>query len=418
MLPVSIVIIAGIYLVLAAQSRHAEIFAFGGAPLNLNEINSSAQLQPLLDFFDNPSDRAFAAHKILAFIQDRGPVESVNYLREIRITRREIERERGLSSFAERLSAFREDQTVPLSFPLFTSAQLRQLRTGLCVRTVHEYQRLVYIFAAVFLLGFYVLHAAWRIRGFSGDQILLPAVHFLSGTGFLMMIRLRDPLRDALLLRDFAVGAAIGCILAFLASLPDYEQSPLRKLAYVPLLLSFILSLLLILFGSGPGVSDAKINLRMGPVLAQPVEMIKLLLIFFLAGFFADRWEFLRQLRQSPGTLPGILRGLKIPVLRYAVPMIVAVGLAIAFFFLEKDLGPALVMMLLFMILYATARSRVTGAAVACAALISAIAIGYLLNAPHTVSARISMWLSPWNNFVRPGGDHLAQSLWSFSGRG
>ncbi len=418
LLAISILIAAGIYLVLAAQSRQMPIPAAGGELLNLNEINSPAQLQPLLDFYDNSSDCAFAAVKIVAFLQDRGPVESVNDLRKIRITQSEIERERGLGSFADRLRAAREDPAAPASFFLLTSAQVRQLRTRLCVRTAYQYYRLVLVVAGVFLLGFYALHAAWRVRGFAGDQILLPVVHFLSGAGFLMMIRLRDPLRDALLLRDFAVGAAIGCLLAFLASLPDYEKSPLRKLAYVPLLFSFILSLLLILFGSGPGVSDARINLRIGPVLFQPVEPIKLLLIFFLSGFFADRWEFLRQIRQAPGTLPGIFHGLKIPVLRYAVPMIIAVGLAIAFFFLEKDLGPALVMMLLFMILYATARARVTGAVVAGVALISAIAIGYWLKVPHTVSARISMWLSPWNNFVRPGGDHLAQSLWSFSAGG
>ena len=418
LLAVSIVIAAGIYLVVEAQSRLMPISFPGGDLVNLNEINSSAQLLPLLDFYDNSKDCAFAAVKIVTFLQDRGPVESVNDLREIRITQRDIERERGLSSFAERLRASREDQSMPTSIPLLTSAQVRQLRARLCVRTASEYYRLVFAFAAVFLLGFYALHIAWRVRGFAGDQILLPAAHFLSGAGFLMMIRLRDPLREALLLRDFAVGVAIGCLLAFLVSLPDYEQSPLRKLAYVPLLLSFILSLLLILFGSGPGVSDAKINLRIGPVLFQPVELIKLLLLFFLAGFFADRWEFLRQLRQAPGTLPGVFRGLKIPVLRYAVPMIIAVGLAVTFFFLEKDLGPALVMTLLFVILYATARSRATGAVVASAALVSAIAIGYWLKVPHTVSARISMWLSPWNNFVRPGGDHLAQSLWSFSAGG
>jgi len=52
----------------------------------------------------------------------------------------------------------------------------------------------------------------------------------------------------------------------------------------VPLLASFALSLLLILFGYGPGTSDAKVNL-FG---FQPVEIIRLLLVFFLAGYFAN----------------------------------------------------------------------------------------------------------------------------------
>jgi cell division protein FtsI/penicillin-binding protein 2/cell division protein FtsW (lipid II flippase) len=421
LLLVSITLLVGIGLVLTAQSRQmdAAIPGSGGRLPNLNEMNSTAQLQSLLGFYENPKDATFAALRVMVFLQDRGPIDSVSELRDIQITLREIERNKGLTDLRERAQKLREeDPKNNSSMPLFTFAQIRQLRNQLYVRTPGSYHRLVLVYAVIFFLGFYALHAAWRIRGFGGDPLLLPAVHFLSGLGFLMMIRLRDPLRDALLLRDFAIGVGIGCILAFLASLPDYERSPLRRLAYIPLLLSFFLSLMLIVFGSGPGLSDAKVNLRIGPVLMQPVEMIKLLLLFFLAGFFADRWEFLRQLRQGPGTLPGILRGLKIPMLRYAAPMLIAVGLAIAFFFLEKDLGPALVMTILFIVLYATARSRVIGALVAVSALVAAVWLGFILKVPQTVSSRLSMWLSPWDNFVRPGGDHLAQSLWSFSAGG
>jgi cell division protein FtsW (lipid II flippase) len=419
LLPVSIAIIAGICLVLRAQSYQMEIPTpgiIGGKPLNLNGIKSADQIQPLLDFYENPNDRAFAALNILNFLQERTRMDSVNELREMRVPLAEIRRQHALGSFTERLRILREENgSAAEGLPLLTSAQIRQLRGRLCVRTAAQYYRLALVYAAVFFLGFYALHAAWRIRGFTGDPLLLPVVHFLSGMGFLMMVRLRDPLRDALLFRDFAIGVGIGCILAFLASLLDYERSPLKRLAYVPLLLSFILSLMLVLFGSGPGLSDAKVNLRIGPMSFQPVELIKLLLLFFLAGFFSERWEFLRQLRQTPESLPWILRKIKIPMLRYAAPMIIAVGLVITFFFLERDLGPALVMMMLFLILYAIARSRVAGAVVAIATLIAAVGIGYHLNIPRTVSARLSMWLSPWDNFVRPGGDHLAHSLWSFS---
>ncbi len=416
---VSAVILVGLYLVYSVQSRQMEeavSVVHGGSLVNLNEMDSSSRFQTLIDFYDTPKDQSFAMLRAMSFLQDRGRIEGIGELREIRVSASDIQRTRGLVSFPERLKKIRENgQTEVDSIPLFTSAQIKQIRAQASVRTKEEYHRLLFVYAAVFFLGFYALHLAWRIRGIGGDQLLLPVIHFLCGTGFLMMVRLRDPLRDALLLRDFAIGVGFGCVLAFLASRPDYERSPLKRLAYVPLLISFGLSVVLILFGSGPGLSDAKVNLHLGPFVLQPVEAIKLLLIFFLAGFFADRWEFLRQLRQSPASLPSVLRWLKIPMLRYSMPMIIAVCFAIVFFFLEKDLGPALVMAILFIILYATARSRLVGAIAASATMIAAVAIGYAYNVPRTVSARLSMWLTPWDNFVRPGGDHLAQSLWSFS---
>ena len=48
-------------------------------------------------------------------------------------------------------------------------------------------------------------------------------------------------------------------------------------------------------FGSGPGNSSAKVNL--GPF--QPIEAIRLLLALFLAGYFARRWELLREVRRK-----------------------------------------------------------------------------------------------------------------------
>jgi cell division protein FtsW (lipid II flippase) len=85
-------------------------------------------------------------------------------------------------------------------------------------------------------------------------------------------------------------------------------------------------------------------------------------------------------------------------------------------FLSQKDLG--LRSSLRFCLtLYAIARGRALALALGCAALILTFAAGYQLN-PRTVAARVAVWLSPWDNYVRPGGDHLAQSLWSFASGG
>jgi hypothetical protein len=103
-----------------------------------------------------------------------------------------------------------------------------------------------------------------------------------------------------------------------------------------------------------------------------------------------------------------------LPPLESSVPVIVCVFLSLVFFFLQRDMGPALVFACLFLALYAVARGAVLFVVTGLALLAVGFAAGYYLGVPENVSGRVSMWLSPWNNAVR-GGDQLAQSLWSFA---
>ena len=124
---------------------------------------------------------------------------------------------------------------------------------------------------------FYAIHIFWRVRGFTGEQGILPVLHLLTGTGLALMLSLRDPLRDTLAFADYAQAIAIACVVLVIASQIDVPRM-LGKLSFVPLLGALILSLALILFGTGPGTSDAKVNL-FG---FQPVEFIKILIFFSL----------------------------------------------------------------------------------------------------------------------------------------
>ena len=165
------------------------------------------------------------------------------------------------------------------------------------------------------------------------------------------MVALRDPVRDHLLFADFAQGVAMGCVLLGVVSKLDYERL-LGKLSFVPLVASFALSALLVLLGSGPGASDAKVNL-LG---FQPVEIIRLLLVLFLAGYFGQRWDVLRHARETRGRLAALTRWVDIPPLEYTLPALVSVALSLLFFFLQRDMGPALIFACLFLALYGMAR--------------------------------------------------------------
>ena len=144
------------------------------------------------------------------------------------------------------------------------------------------------------------------------------------------------------------------------------------------------------------------------------MELIRLLLVFFLAGYFAQRWDVLRHARETRPSVAALTRHVDIPPLEYTVPVLVSVALCLIFFFLQKDMGPALVFACLFLSLYGIARGSAFVPVAGLALVALGFVAGFFLGVPHTVRERVSMWLSPWSNLVH-GGDQLAQSLWAFA---
>lgn len=369
--------------------------------INLNDLASREQLLPFLSVLPDPAARELAARKIYSIA---GSLPNTGAIARIEVTRAEVQRVRGLAELRKRFEGTQRD-----SIPLLTRDEFRALKPQFVVRRPAVFTRDLVIWCAVLFVSFFLVHLWWTLRGFNGDRSLLPALLLLTGIGLILMVTLRDPVRDSLIFVDFAQGVAGGCLLLAVASVLDYEKL-FGKLTFVPLLGSFALSALLILFGSGPGTSDAKVNL-FG---FQPVEFIRVLLIFFLAGYFAREWEILREVRETRPALARLTRFIDVPRLEYVLPVFVCVAFSLLFFFLQKDLGPALVFACLFLALYAIARNKPFAPVAGLVAIVTGFATGYVLGFPHNVAERVRMWVSPWNNIVH-GGDQLAQSLWAFA---
>jgi hypothetical protein len=90
------------------------------------------------------------------------------------------------------------------------------------------------------------------------------------------------------------------------------------------------------------------------------------------------------------------------------------VAAALLLFFLQKDLGPALFLSCVFLTTYAIARNRVGLAVTGFATLVAGFYVGYALNISSTLTARVAMWQSSWDNSVR-GGEQIAQAIWGLS---
>jgi cell division protein FtsW (lipid II flippase) len=418
----SVVALLAIGLSYAGTAHTAGLRWPGGVTpaVNLNEVGDAAALERALEpRFANAADRRLAAQALFDFVRARrdadGDLPNVGTLAEARISAQQIEANRQATAFADRLRQARAESRAPGAappdaIPVLTSESLAAIKPSLIVRTRAAMARSVAAWTAIYLAAFYLVFAAWLLRGLRGDMWLLAGVHLLTALGFALLLSRVDPLRDTLLVVRYTTGVVAGLAMMALVSFVDFRKAAFLKLSSLPLAAALLLSLLLILFGDGPGRSGARVNL--GPV--QPIEAIRLLLAFFLAGYFAERWELLRQLRSGTIADRRIPMWLHVPRPEYVLPVVIGVGAALIFFVLQRDLGPALYLACVFLAMYAVARARVAMAIAGAALLAAGFAVGYRLDVSSTLTARVLMWQSPWDNAVR-GGDQLAQSIWAVS---
>jgi cell division protein FtsW (lipid II flippase) len=393
------------------------------APLNLNTVADAGALEPLFEpVLTVQADRRLAARELLSFLvqQDGGrrAIPNVGSLARVRVAIETIDRTPAASHFRQRLAeerarAVAARREAPKSIALLTPGQLAAIKPLVVVRDRPQVRAALAMWIVLYVCAFHTVSIMWRIRRMRGDRLLLTAAHVLTAVGFAVMISRQDPLRDLLLFPRYAQGVIVGLAVAAVVSCLNLRASSLRHLSYVPLIGAFGLSLLLIAFGSGPSGSNAKVNL--GPF--QPIETIRVLLALFLAGYFARNWELLRAVR-SDGV--GALRPpawMNLPRARYVVPVLAGVLAALALFFGQRDLGPALMLAVVFLAAYATARGTIGLALAGTALLVAGFYLGYRLEISTTLAERVRMWQGPWDNTAR-GGDQIAQALWAMSSGG
>jgi cell division protein FtsW (lipid II flippase) len=380
--------------------------------VDLNAVRDPGALETALaTLFTHPPDRRFAATELFRFIGAepgvRRTLPNVGALSRATVSTKAIVETRNLQSFSERLQG---KPSLPDQIPLFTAAEIARLKSSLSVRTRDQFKNLVWLFGALYLAAFHVVAWIWRRRGVAGDRLLLVTAHLLTAIGFAVLLSRSDPLRDHLLFVRYAETIVLGLGVMTVLSLIKISALEFASLNYLPLVAALSLSVILIVFGSGPGNSSAKVNL--GPI--QPIEGIRLLLALFLAGYFGRRWELLREIRGETPRPVRFSRRIDVPRVEYVLPVIVAVTAALLFFFVQRDLGPALFLCCVFLAVYAIARGRVGMAAIGLTLLAAGFYVGYRLQISSTLSDRVRMWQSPWDNAV-VGGDQITHALWAMA---
>jgi cell division protein FtsW (lipid II flippase) len=267
-------------------------------------------------------------------------------------------------------------------------------------RQIVEWQTLTG--AGLFAAGL-IVAAVWARRRLPrADPFVLPLAATLAAVGQMMTSRLEPSLGPR---QGIWVLIGLGAM-TLVGLLPSVDW--LRRYRYTWATLALFLQVLTLVFGKDPNGSGAALWFMIGPVSIQPMELVKLLLVVFLAAYLDDN----RELLATAGRRIGRLQLLPVP---YLAPILVMVGAALMLFWLQKDLGPALLFsaVLLAMLYVSSGRGTYVG-----------LGLGLLLGGfiladrffSH-VHTRVLIWLDPWAT-RETIGYQLVQALYAFASGG
>jgi cell division protein FtsW (lipid II flippase) len=262
----------------------------------------------------------------------------------------------------------------------------------------------------VYLGALLIVHVAFVLSGRRTDQILLPAAAMLGGIGLLLMQRLPQSL----------VSQSIGSLqldlgqlqllwlmisLTVLALLALFVRSDRWLRAYKYTWAAAGIVLLAMTFVFGNDVNGARLTLSIGPVSGQPSELLKVILVVFLAAYLSEN----RSLLADESTRLGPLR---LPPIPYLAPMVAMWAIALGIVVVQRDLGAALLFFAVFLALLYVATGRGSYVVLGLVLFIAGSWVLYELFA-H-VQVRVNNWINP---FADPlgSGFQTVQALYAFA---
>ena len=262
---------------------------------------------------------------------------------------------------------------------------------------------------ALYLAMVAFAHTALVLSGRRSDQILLPAVTLLGGISLLLMQRLPQGLVGGGCFGAQGLGQVqlvwllLALAVATAAAVGVRSDLWLRRYKYTWAAVG--VGLLLLTFAFGSDVAGQRLTLTIGPISGQPTELLKVILVVFLAGYLSEN----RQLLIEQDTRIGPLR---LPPLPYLAPMLAMWTIALGIVVVERDLGAALLLFAVFLLLVYAATARISLVIIGLALfLLGSAAMAEVFD--H-VRARIDIWLDPFADPLGTGYQ-VVQSLHAFA---
>ncbi len=243
------------------------------------------------------------------------------------------------------------------------------------------------------------------------DPLLFPLAMFLTGWGLIVINRLSEGYIYNFANRQL-LWLMLGVVVMLIVAIRPEPLRWLREYRYLILLFGLLLLLSTIIFGTNPSGSQAAPQLWLGGgrVYFQPSEMLKIILVGFLASYLAEQYPALR----AEG-LKISERGLFAISPRIAGPVLMMWLLSIVILVWQRDLGTATLFFGVFIVLLYVASSNLW--VLLGGGVLTALAGGAAYVLFGVVRLRVDIWLNPWAQ-ADSGAYQIVQSLLAFAAGG
>lgn len=239
-----------------------------------------------------------------------------------------------------------------------------------------------------------IMSLSLGLRGFRGDQTILPITAMISILGLLIIQRLHPDLAAAgdaysALAQRHLMYLAAGLLIMWLTVMLLGPVGLIRWLQrYRYLLIIGAIVLQLSTFFLGTEVYGAKLWIEIGPIQIQPSEIVKLALVAFLASYLDENRDLLAiGWKAGPFTLPPI------PSL---IPMAVMWAACLLTLIVLNDLGSALLFFGIFLAMLYIATGGLVYVTVGLGSFAVACYAAWM--SLDRIGIRVQNWLNPWQD--------------------
>jgi len=239
------------------------------------------------------------------------------------------------------------------------------------------------VFLVIIVAVTLAMHAAIRRYVPRSSQVLLPVATLLNGIGWVEIARW-NPTRAGYQAFWFIVsGVIVVLALKLVSSIRDLD-----RYRYLTLTAAMLLMLSPFIPHFGENINGARLWVAVGPLSFQPIELAKVLLVFFFASYFAANREILSTPTQRFG-------GVLIVPPKVLVPIVAAWGIALMILGGENDIGFAMLLFALFFALLWLTTGLKSYVMIGVGLFVAGALAAYQLF--PQVHQRVSLWFDPWS---------------------